>query len=71
MITAIDTSVLLDILLPNPDFCDGSMQTLEAAAVAGSLVICDLVYAEVCVCTLQPKMTATIFSTRTKSGSKR
>ena len=49
MITAVDTNILLDVLLPNPDFCDASMQALENSAVAGSLVICDLVYAELCV----------------------
>jgi predicted nucleic acid-binding protein len=48
MITAIDTNVLLDILLPNPHFCDTSMQALEDSAAVGSLVICDLVYAELC-----------------------
>ena len=49
MISAIDTNILLDILLPNPSFCDASVQALENSAVAGSLVICDLVYAELCV----------------------
>lgn len=49
MITAIDTNVLLDILLPNPDFCDAAVAAIENAAAAGSLVICDLVYAELCV----------------------
>ena len=49
MITAVDTNILLDILLPNPSFCDVSVQALEDSAVAGSLVICDLVYAELCV----------------------
>ena len=49
MITAVDTNVLLDILLPNEDFVDRSSKALETAATAGSLVICDLVYAELCV----------------------
>lgn len=49
MITAIDTNVLLDILLPNADFCDASIGALESSAAAGSLVVCDLVYAELCV----------------------
>lgn len=48
MITAIDTNVLLDILRPNPDFCDAAMETLEDSSGAGSLVICDFVYAELC-----------------------
>ena len=49
MITAVDTNVLLDILLPNEKFFDRSRKALEIAAAAGSLVICDLVYAELCV----------------------
>jgi hypothetical protein len=49
MITAVDTNVLLDILLPNEDFVDQSGKALEIAATAGSLVICELVYAELCV----------------------
>ena len=49
MITAVDTNVLLDILLPNEDFVGRSGKALEAAATAGSLVICELVYAELCV----------------------
>ena len=48
MITAIDTNVLLDILVPNPEFCDAAVEAIENAASAGSLVICDLVYAELC-----------------------
>lgn len=49
MITAIDTNVLLDILLPNEKFFDNSARSLERAAAEGSLVICDLVYAELCI----------------------
>ena len=49
MITAIDTNILLDILLPNENFCDASAQAVEDAATAGSLVICDIVYAELCI----------------------
>jgi predicted nucleic acid-binding protein len=49
MITAIDTKVLLDVLIPNADFCDRSTDAIQDSAAAGSLVICDLVYAELCV----------------------
>lgn len=49
MITAIDTNVLLDILLPDERFFSASSRALEQAATKGSLVICDLVYAELCV----------------------
>jgi len=38
---------LLDILVaPNPGFIQASLETLEAAAQAGSLVVCEIVYAE-------------------------
>jgi len=46
MITAIDTNVLLDVLVPNPEFYAASAGALENAANEGSLVISDLVYAE-------------------------
>lgn len=49
MITAVDTNVLLDILVPNEKFYELSLRALEDAASAGSLVVCDLVYAELCV----------------------
>ncbi len=49
MITAIDTNIFLDILLPNEAFCDLSAEALDGAARAGSLIVCDLVYAELCV----------------------
>ncbi len=49
MITAIDTNILLDILLPNEKFCDASAAAMEDAAASGSLVVCDLVYAELCI----------------------
>jgi predicted nucleic acid-binding protein len=49
MITAIDTNLLLDILVPNEKFYEASVSALEAAATAGVLVICDLVYAELCI----------------------
>ena len=49
MITAIDTNVLLDVLLPNDDFVDSAMAAIEESLTAGSLVICDVVYAELCV----------------------
>src|SRR5688500_19595426 len=48
MITAIDTNVLLDILLNN-QFYDASANAIQTAAADGSLVISDIVYAELCV----------------------
>lgn len=49
MITAIDTNVLLDILVPNEAFYEASLRAIESAASEGSLVVCDLVYAEICI----------------------
>ncbi len=49
MITAIDTNILLDILAPNEKFYESSATALEYAATSGSLVICDLVYGELCI----------------------
>jgi predicted nucleic acid-binding protein len=49
MITAIDTNILLDILVPNEAFYQGSVDSLQNSASAGSLVICDVVYAELCI----------------------
>ena len=48
MITAIDTNILLDILVPNEKFYEASATVLQESA-AGSLVICDIVYAELCI----------------------
>jgi predicted nucleic acid-binding protein len=48
MITALDTNILFDVVLPNADFVEGSIQAIQAGAQTGSLVICDVVYAELC-----------------------
>jgi predicted nucleic acid-binding protein len=49
MISAIDTNILLDILVPNEEYYEVSADALEESATAGSLVICDMVYAELCI----------------------
>ena len=49
MITAIDSNVLLDILIPNEQFADAATSIIEDAATQGSLVVCDIVYAEICI----------------------
>lgn len=46
MITAVDTNILLDLLLPDPVHGAKSAKLLEDASARGSLVICDVVYAE-------------------------
>ena len=49
MITAVDTNILLDILVPNEQFYEASDDALEEAAGEGSIVISDIVYAELCI----------------------
>jgi len=49
MITAIDTNVLLDVLIPNEEFLARSLRAVDEASLQGSLVICDLVYGELSI----------------------
>jgi predicted nucleic acid-binding protein len=49
MITAIDTNILLDILVPNDDYFMASASALQGSATEGSLVISGIVYAELCI----------------------
>ncbi len=46
MITAVDTNVLLDVFLPDPQWGEQSLRALEAAYDQGALVLCTIVYAE-------------------------
>ena len=46
MITAVDTSVLLDVFLPDERFGERSKEWLRAAYDAGAIVVSDIVYAE-------------------------
>jgi len=46
MITAVDTSVLLDVFLPDDSFGPRSAEWLRTAYDAGAIVVCDIVYAE-------------------------
>ena len=46
MITAVDTSVLLDIFRPDERHGHDSRERLKAAYDAGAVVICDIVFAE-------------------------
>ncbi|MBI3071279.1 MAG: PIN domain-containing protein [Deltaproteobacteria bacterium] len=46
MITAVDSSVLIDVLGPDPTHGERSRVALRAAYDAGSLVACDVVWAE-------------------------
>ena len=55
MITALDTDVLLDILIPNEKLFETSAIAIEGAARDGSLVVCDMVYAELCLHFAKPE----------------
>ena len=46
MITAVDTSVLLDVFLPDDRYGERSKQRLRAAYDDGAIIVCDIVYAE-------------------------
>ena len=46
MITAVDTSILLDVFLPDKAFAADSSRLLKLAYDEGALVMCDIVYAE-------------------------
>lgn len=47
MITAVDTSVLLDVIAPDPDFGPVSADALRQAIAEGSLIACEVVWAEI------------------------
>jgi predicted nucleic acid-binding protein len=47
MVTAVDTSVLLDVLLNDPRHSGSSIAALRQAANEGSLVICETALAEI------------------------
>lgn len=48
MVTAIDSSVLLDVLLDDPVHAEAAQRALHQANTDGSLVICETVLAEIC-----------------------
>lgn len=47
MITAVDTNVLIDIFEPDPEFGPSSQRALRGCLAQGSLVACNVVWAEV------------------------
>jgi predicted nucleic acid-binding protein len=46
MKTAVDSSVLLDVLGADPEFGEASREALRSAHDAGALVACEVVWAE-------------------------
>lgn len=55
MITAVDTSVLLDIFGADPKFGARSAQALRECIADGSLIACDVVWAETSASFAEPK----------------
>lgn len=47
MITAVDSSILLDVPTDDPKFATRSIAALETALAEGTLVICDMVVPEI------------------------
>ena len=46
MVSVVDTNILLDIFLPDPEHGESSLKLLENMYQQGSLIICDIVYSE-------------------------
>ena len=46
MITAVDTNILLDVMLPDPAYVKNSTELLQSAYNGGALIISHMVYAE-------------------------
>ena len=49
MITAVDTNIILDILIPDEPFGESSKQLLDRHVSVGQLIICEIVYADLAV----------------------
>ena len=49
MISAVDTNILIDILEPDPTYGPASKEALKRSLLEGSVVACEVVWAEVAV----------------------
>jgi predicted nucleic acid-binding protein len=63
VITAVDTSVLLDVLLGDAAFATASTVALEKAASVGPLVACPVVWAEVRAALKEPEKVGELMTT--------
>lgn len=63
MITAVDSSVLLDVFTADPRFGPRSREALRQAVSEGKLVACDIVWAEVGTFFSSPDAAQTAFET--------
>jgi predicted nucleic acid-binding protein len=61
MITALDTSVLLDVLLDDPKYRPSSLEALRAAHASGTLIVCPVVWAETRGAVKRPEAIAKAF----------
>lgn len=59
MITAVDTNILLDVFTADPQFGSASSAALRRCRAEGSLVACDVVWAEVAAAFADPVAAAT------------
>ena len=55
VITALDSSVLLDVLLEDPKHRDSSLAALGAAQASGALIACPVVWSEVRAALKEPQ----------------
>lgn len=62
MITAVDSSVLLDVILDDPDFKTASLEALKECRAAGALIACPVVWAEVRAALLKPGQIGALLS---------
>lgn len=46
MITAVDTNIILDILIPDDPFAESSKRLLDGHLSEGTLILCEVVYSE-------------------------
>lgn len=46
MVSAVDTNIFLDILIPNQPHVQSSLKKLESASAKGKIIVCEIVYTE-------------------------
>ena len=56
MISAVDSSVLLDVILDNSQHCAASLAAMRRARSQGELIVCPVVWAEVRAALREPQM---------------
>ena len=61
MITAVDTSVLLDVILEDPSYGAVSVAALRRARGDGALIVCPVVWAEVRAALTRPDAIGEVF----------